>query len=322
VSAAERPSTLREASALVPTQGIVKQHRRRLAEIVSGYGDSSDSDGQDDSSEPSPSFFVHASALFYRMVLSSGGSEFPRDVTLTEGSCYRLRINVRLMSEYNRFRRADLEAHLPLSLSARLLTPASGLALHMDGPRSSEHVTAADATSDSNFVKLNSRNTDGFIDGSGRGMLDVVLQAVPASGQSKPASCGDAGASADRAIRSRTTAIEIELFVQGAVSTQILPVLTPTLRVTIPEPSANTADSSNSQASGFEAATSVVNETDAGAVEQDGTRAGTRHVLPVPVPIGAQGTAQPVHPLGLYITELTGAHVRDTQPTVAGAAHA
>jgi len=51
---------------LAPSALEVRQQRRRLADIVSSFDDSSGSDGEGDASRPSPSVFVHASALFYR----------------------------------------------------------------------------------------------------------------------------------------------------------------------------------------------------------------------------------------------------------------
>ena len=291
--AADWETTALEHAALVPTAEAIKEQRRRLAGIVSAYATSSScSDDAEDSpgdrSNPSPSFFVHGSALFYRMVLS-GGSELPRKLSLTPGLGHRLRVHVRLMSEYNRFRRSDLQSHLPLSLSARFLKSTPEIKLEVGRQRSHDDCRHGGAVRQSG---VGSPDVYGLVDGSGRGALDLVLYPADTSNLHN---C------------TNTVTIEIEIFVQGAASAQVLPVLTPMICVNIPSSHHGArAGSSRSDSSDL-----VVDPTvDDAILQLDGTRAGTRHVLPVPTLAGDQPLTQSVEPPGLYITELTGAHVR------------
>lgn len=283
----------------MPTAEAIKQRRRRLAGIVSGYATSSScSDDAEasagDSSKPSPSFFVHTSALFYRMVLS-GGSELPREITLTHGLGHRLRVHVRLMSEYNRFRRADLEAHLPLSLCARFLKNTPEVTLELERQRSPDDRRDSGADRQTGASGWSSAGVHGVVDGSGRGTVDLVL--YPAD-TSNPHNYTD------------TVAIEIEIFVQGAASAQVLPVLTPRICVNIPSPHPGTPNGS-SRSDSTDSGKSATDPAIADATLQvDGTRAGTRHVMPLPIIAGGQRLTQSAQPPGLYITELTGAHVR------------
>lgn len=294
-------STELENAALAPTAEVIKQQRRRLAGIVSGYATSSScsddaEDSAGDSSKPSPSFFVHTSALFYRMVLS-GGSELPREITLTHGVGHGLRVHVRLMSEYNRFRRADLEAHLPLSLGARFLKHTPEITLEVQGERPPDGRRDGGTGRQTVALDSDSVGVHGVVDGSGRGTIDLVLFPADANSPHKYTSTD-------------SVAIEIEIFVQGAASAQVLPVLTPMISVNIPSCHPGTqngksrSDSSDLGKSATDPA--IVDAT----LQLDGTRAGTRHVMPVPVLAGGQPLIQSVQPPGLYITELTGAHVR------------
>ena len=300
--AADWATTALEHAALVPTAEAIKEQRRRLAGIVSDYATSSScSDDAEDSagdrSNPSPSFFVHASALFYRMVLS-GGSELPRKLSLTHGLGHRLRVHVRLMSEYNRFRRADLQSYLPLSLSARFIKSTPEITLEVG--RQGSH----DDCRDGGAVRqpgLGSSDLHGFVDGSGRGALDLVL--YPAD------TCTLQNCT-------NTVTIEIEIFVQGAASAQVLPVLTPMICVNIPN-SHHGAQAGSSRSDSSDLVASLMDPTvDDAILQLDGTRAGTRHVLPVPTLAGGQPLTQSVQPPGLYITELTGAHVRTAVRTI------
>jgi hypothetical protein len=145
--------------------------------------------------------------------------------------------------------------------------------------------------------RLSSHQPDvyGFIDGTGRGMLDVVVHT-------------EQGAAGGGAATDATLTIEMELFVRGDASSQVLPVVTPTIQVELREAPGGNALSCKSECIVTDGGTAALNQA-----KQDGTRAGTRHVLPVPVPVtgvacGLAEGGQP--PLGLYITELTGAHVR------------
>ena len=110
--------------------------------------------------------------------------------------------------------------------------------------------------------------------------------------------------------------IEIEIFVQGAASAQVLPVLTPMICVNIPN-SHHGAQAGSSRSDSSDLVASLMDPTvDDAILQLDGTRAGTRHVLPVPTLAGGQPLTQSVQPPGLYITELTGAHVRTAVRTI------
>lgn len=215
------------------------------------------------------------------MVLG-GGSELPREITLTHGSGHRIRIHVRLMSEYNRFRRADLQEHLPLALGARLLKNTTQVTLEVDSRQTPDGVGHSNARQPS-ASDLDSGEERGFINGSGRGVLDLVLHRAD--------TC-----------KHDTVAIEMEIFVHGAASAQVLPVLTPVIHVNTPS-SHPGAQTDSSRPGSQDAAAHD------GRTQLDGTRAGTRHVLRVPSAAEDQLSIPSVYPPGLYITELTGAHV-------------
>ena len=62
-----------------------------------------------------------------RLVLNSAGIPTVIDLSCQE---HTFSVRVRVMSEYGKFRRADLEPHFPLRLGARLLQPSpKGLTL-------------------------------------------------------------------------------------------------------------------------------------------------------------------------------------------------
>ena len=141
------------------------------------------------------------------MVLSAA-SEVPGAVVLPEGSSHPMRMRVRLMSEYGRFRRADLEAHLPLQLGARFVRPVAGLALEAgEDPEARQ----SDGRPDEHLTGV-----CGSIDGSGRGMVHIVLRRTSASLDLRD--------------------LEIELFVLGPAAAQVLSVLTPKISISAVRP--------------------------------------------------------------------------------------
>lgn len=150
-----------------------------------------------------------------RSMVLSAASEVPGAVVLPEGSSHPMRMRVRLMSEYGRFRRADLEAHLPLRLGARFVRPVAGLALEAgedpEARQSAGLARPADGRPDEHLTGV-----CGSIDGSGRGMVHIVLRRTSASLDLRD--------------------LEIELFVLGPAAAQVLSVLTPKISISAVRP--------------------------------------------------------------------------------------
>ena len=94
------------------------------------------------------------------------------------------------------------------------------MTLEVDRSRSSDRPDGGTA-GQLGASKSDSRDLHGFINDSGRGTVDLVLSA------------------ADKCClheRFDTTTVEIEIFVQGAAAAQVLPVVTPMIRVIMPSP--------------------------------------------------------------------------------------
>ena len=105
----------------------------------------------------------------------------------------KISIRVRIMNEYGKFRRADLEPHFPLRLGARILQPIPHGVILGDSTR-------------------------GSIEECGRGEINLSLNARD-SVFTMP-------------MQTACPAIAIEVFVQGPARSRVLSVLTPTIRIT------------------------------------------------------------------------------------------
>lgn len=123
-----------------------------------------------------------------RLVLDSAGIPTVIDLSCQE---HTFSVRVRVMSEYGKFRRADLEPHFPLRLGARLLQPSpKGLTLK--------------------------RNDSGQVRDCGHGEIQVTVAAASSN---------------TFAPLTGSVTIEVEIFVQGPARSKVLSVLTPRMNV-------------------------------------------------------------------------------------------